>query len=130
MADHNIKVTDLELVILQQIWNLDDNATVNQIIEAWQDDEPPGYTTVLKTLQKMEEKNIVAHRSQGRMYSYYPLVSKQQVTNKRLGTIVDRIFSGDRLSFAQYFLEQEDFDPQELKELKKLINKKEKEAKQ
>ncbi len=129
MSDHRIMVTDLELTILQKIWALDNLATVNDVIEHWSEPTPPGYTTVLKTLQKMEEKDIVGHQSQGRKYAYFANVTKEQVAGKRLTTIVDRVFSGSSLSFAQFFIKSQEFDASELKALKKLIAEKEKETK-
>lgn len=127
MASGPIKVTELELSILQQIWNCENSATVNEILERWTDKPLPGYTTVLKTLQKMEQKKIVGHESAGKRYKYFSKVTKKQLTKNRLGTIISRIFSGDKISFAQHFLQNEDFNAQELKELKKLIQLKEKE---
>ena len=129
MSEDPIKVTDLELAILQQIWAFNNSATVNDILENWHQGDAPGYTTVLKTLQKMEAKGIVDHVAAGKKYAYFATIDKEQVTNKRLGTIVDRIFSGSKLSFAQYFIDSGEFNAEELKELKKLIAKKEKKMK-
>jgi BlaI family penicillinase repressor len=122
------KVTDLELMILQQIWAAEDNSTVNNIIDAWPESKKPGYTTILKTLQKMEAKGVVGHKQEGKKYSYFSKISKDKITKKRLGTIIDRMFSGDKASFAEYFIHSNQFDKDELRELKKLIAKKEKEG--
>ena len=55
MAIENIAVTELELLILQQIWEQGNEATVNLILGNWPKTKRPGYTTILKTLQKMEK---------------------------------------------------------------------------
>ena len=89
----------------------------------------PGYTTILKTLQKMEKKGIVGHSSEGRKYLYFPKISKDKITGKRLGTIIDRVFSGNKLSFAEYFVNSNSFSSSELEELKGIISAKEKESK-
>lgn len=122
MEKDNIMVTELELMILQQIWEQGDRGTVNSIIETWPEVNRPGYTTILKTLQKMEKKEIVGHFTEGKKYVYIPLVSKEKVIKKRLNTIIDRIFSGDRISFAEYFVNSSRFSADELEELKKLIS--------
>jgi BlaI family transcriptional regulator, penicillinase repressor len=129
MDKEKIKVTDLELVILQQIWDLNNLASVNEILNHWPEENVPGYTTILKTLQKMEKKQIVDHQKEGKSYSYFSNISKEQITNRRLNTIINRIFSGNKISFAEHFIDQGSFNSEELKELKKLISKKEKEAK-
>jgi len=123
--ESNIVVTELELQILQQIWEQGDEAAVTAIVENWPEDKRPGYTTILKTLQKMEKKGIVGHRPDGKKYLYFPKVTKEKITRKRLGTIIDRVFSGDKLSFAEYFVRSHSFSPSELEELKKLISARE-----
>lgn len=118
------RITDLELKILQQIWEKKDGTTVSDVIERWPESEKPGYTTILKTLQKMEVKGIVGHQKQGKKYSYYSKVSKENVTRKKLDTIIERMFGGNHLSFAQYFLKSNDLKDKELLELKKIIQQK------
>jgi BlaI family transcriptional regulator, penicillinase repressor len=127
MTIENIAVTELELQILQQIWEQGDRATVNAIVENWPEVKRPGYTTVLKTLQKMEQKGIVGHCPDGKKYLYFPMISKEKITRKRLNSIIDRVFSGNNLSFAEYFVNSSGFSPAELEALKKLISAKEQE---
>jgi BlaI family penicillinase repressor len=129
MRRGNIAVTELELLILQQVWGQKNQATVNSIVDSWPQAKRPGYTTILKTLQKMEQKGIVGHRPAGKKYVYFPRISKERITKKRLGTIIDRIFSGNKISFAEYFVNSSSFSPDELDELKKLISAKERKEK-
>ncbi|MCP4750970.1 MAG: BlaI/MecI/CopY family transcriptional regulator [Proteobacteria bacterium] len=130
MNNDGTKVTELELKILQQIWEKGKAMTVAEIVEKWPDKKKPGYTTVLKTLQKMEKKAIVGHRREGRKYEYFSVVSKEKVTQNRLNSIIDRMFSSSRLSFAEYFVRSNDFTAEELGKLKELIIDKEKEERE
>ena len=120
-------VTDLELTILQQIWEAGSPQTVNQILASWPGKTLPGYTTVLKTLQKMEAKGVVAHQEEGRRYAYSSRVDRSEIAQRRLTTIVDRMFRGNRVSFAQYFIESSELSADELGELKRLIARLQKE---
>lgn len=122
MAIH--KITNLELKILQQIWENNNSTTVSDIIERWIETDKPGYTTILKTLQKMEVKGIVGHRKIGKKYSYFSEVSKEQVTRNKLSTIIERIFGGNKFSFAEYLLKSSDLKESELEDLKKIIQQK------
>ena len=76
------KLTELEEKILKIIWEQDSQATVNQILEQWEDGKKPLYTTVLKTLQIMEQKKLVDHKKDGRAYLYFPLITKKEVSGK------------------------------------------------
>lgn len=129
MKKRATKVTDLELMILQQIWECGGQLTVNEIIENWPERKKPGYTTILKTLQKMETKHVVGHEQIGKKYAYFTKISKEATANRRMDTIINRMFSGSKVSFVQYFINNSEFDPDELEEIKVLITKKEQEEK-
>jgi BlaI family penicillinase repressor len=124
MPQRRVKVTDLELLILQRIWESQKPLTVGAIVETWPGTKKPGYTTVLKTLQKMEAKGVVGHREDGKRYAYFAKTDREDVAESRLEQIIDRMFGGDRVSFVQYFIDSRDFDPDELRELKKLLSRK------
>jgi len=121
------KVTDLELMILQQIWEAGISQTVSQIIETWPEKRKPGYTTVLKTLQKMEAKGIVGHDEDGRRYAYFPTVEHERIAETRLQTIIDRMFGGSKVSFARYFIDSSELSLEELEEVKRLVARRAKE---
>ena len=126
MPDTPPRVTDLELMVLQQIWQAGEPQTVYQIVESWPERSRPGYTTILKTLQKMEGKCLVGHQQDGRRYAYFARVERDAVAGNRLETIIERMFGGNRLSFAQYFIESGELSARELRELKRLVAQAEK----
>jgi predicted transcriptional regulator len=117
------RVTDLELKILQIIWQ-NKHASVADIIENWPETKKPGYTTILKTLQKMEKKEIVGHRREGKKYLYYSHLTMNQVSKHRLDTIIQRIFIGNKISFANFFLDNSELDQGELEEIRRLLEEK------
>ncbi len=124
------RVTELELKVLQHLWASDDGLTVNDIVDSWSEAKKPGYTTVLKTLQNMEKREIVGHRPHGRKYVYFAVISKDVVTKSRLGRIIEGMFGGNKLSFVEHFVKNSDLSGEELQQLKDLITQKEKEEKE
>lgn len=122
------RVTDFELKVLGVIWQRGESATVQEILDAWPDEDPPGYTTILKTLQKLEAKAVVTHRkSSGRAYSYVPQISRDQLTAGRVDELVESLFGGDRLAFMNAFIDETRIDADELARLRALIAEREEE---
>lgn len=115
------KIADLELKILGILWGLKEGGTVRRILQEWPPPAVPGYTTVLKKLQVMEEKGLVRHEPSGKTYTYFPLVSRREVSRGKIGDLITTIFGGDRLGLTAAFLEEAEFTPQELEQVKKLI---------
>jgi len=123
-----MKLSELELRIFKRIWELGGKATIQEVLDGWTEDPRPQYTTILKTLQILEEKKLVGHEKDGRAYRYIPLVSKKEAMQTNLVGIVKNFFGGDKLAFAQTFISDNKFSAAELEELKKILIEKEREA--
>jgi predicted transcriptional regulator len=122
-----MKVTELELKIFRIIWNLGNSATVQEVLDNWEGESRPQYTTVLKVLQILEDKKLVTHKKEGRAYKYIPAVSKSKFLKFNIKDLIKNFFNEDNLAFAQNFISKTKFSPEEIKSLKKLIQEKEKE---
>ena len=83
--------TDRELDIMSVLWRRG-SGTVSEVREALS--PTPGYTTVLKVLQILEEKGAVRHVEEGRAYRYLPVVEPSAAGGPALGRILDKIFHG------------------------------------
>jgi len=123
-----MKLSELELKIFKHIWALGGGATIQEILDSWDENEKPQYTTILKTLQILEEKGTVGHEKSGRAFRYIPQISKEEAMHSNLGSVVKTFFGGNKLAFAQTFISDNKFSSAELQELKKLLSQKEKEA--
>ncbi len=84
-------LTERELDIMSVLWR-NRSGTVSEVREDLADE--PGYTTVLKILQILEEKGAIRHETEGRAYRYYPLVAPEEVGGRALTKILDKIFHG------------------------------------
>ena len=118
-------ITDFELRIMGALWQSEGGVTVQRIIDLLAADgkaERPGYTTVLKALQKLQAKGKVGYeRLNGRAYLYFPLVDRVAATRSRLRELVDNVFAGDKSAFAHAFLSASKPSPEEIAELRSLI---------
>ncbi len=65
----NIKPTQKELEILQILWENPD-ASVRDVFEKMGSEAKNGYTTILKLLQIMLEKGLVARQKSGKLHLY------------------------------------------------------------
>ena len=84
--------------------------------------EPLAYTTVATMLRKMEDRQLVVHRSAGRRFVYEPLVSAEEVTRSMADDLVDRLFSGSLADAMSHLLETREISPSEMARLERLID--------
>ena len=125
--DNKMKIPDLELKILQALWKNSNKASVQQIIDIWNESPVPGYTTILKKLQIMEEKKLVGHEKAGRAFNYLPLVSKDEVSQNKIGNMLTTMFQGNKLDMVGAFFADAELTTEELDKIKEMISKQESE---
>ena len=124
MSQRKYQLGDLQLAIMRVLWR-EGEATVRGVREALADSRPLALTTVATMLTKMEDKGVVAHRTEGRRYVYRPLVSERQVRRSMLRRLTEGLFAGDALALVSHLLREREIPAAELEELKRLIEERE-----
>ncbi|RKH34125.1 BlaI/MecI/CopY family transcriptional regulator [Corallococcus sicarius] len=117
--------TDAELGILRVLWDRG-ASTVREVHETLRDGS--GYTTVLKTMQIMTEKGLVMRDESQRAHVYTARVPRENTQRQLVTDLVDRVFGGSPARLALQALSTKKTSPEELAELRQLLESLEKEA--
>jgi predicted transcriptional regulator len=112
------KPTDAELAILRVLWARGPS-TVRQVAEHM--GRETGYTTVLKLLQIMTEKRLVARDESARTHIYQAAYTQDQTQRQLVTDLLDRVFDGSAAKLVLQALASHKASPEELDEIKKLI---------
>jgi predicted transcriptional regulator len=115
------KPTDGELAILRVLWTRGPS-TVRQIGETL--GREVGYTTVLKLLQIMTEKELVVRDESARTHIYAPAYTEDQTQRQLVTDLMDRAFDGSAAKLVLQALSSTKASPLELAEIKKLLDAK------
>ena len=116
-----INPTERELQALKIIWQLG-RATVREICEAiGERGDRLAYTTVLSLLQVMEQKGLVGHTAQGKVYSYFAKVRREQTFRRLARGFLDTVFDGAMDEYVLHALESQRLSPAEIERLESLI---------
>ncbi len=121
------KPTDTECTILNAVWNRG-KTTVRTVFEDLQDSHDMGYTTVLKFMQIMTEKGILLRDTSVRPQIYRAAEPKQKTQKTLITDLLDRAFSGSPGTLALQALAIRKSSPEELKEIRLLLDKLEKDS--
>ena len=112
---------DLQLAIMRVLWQRRE-AAVAEVHEALLEERGLAPTTIATMLKKMEDKGVVAHRSEGRRYLYHPTISEAQVRRSMVGELTERLFLGDAAALVSHLLSEHEIDADELTELRRLVD--------
>jgi predicted transcriptional regulator len=111
--------TDSELGILRVLWARGPS-TVREVHEALQDGS--GYTTVLKLMQIMTEKGLVVRDESQRAHVYSARATQEKTQRQLVTDLVDRAFGGSPAQLAMQALSSKKTSPEELAELRRLLD--------
>ena len=114
------KPTDSELAILRVLWTRGPS-TVRQVAEVL--NREAGYTTVLKLLQIMTEKELVVRDESERTHVYQAAYTEDQTQKQLVTDLLDRAFDGSAAKLVLQALASNKASPEELDEIRKLLNK-------
>jgi predicted transcriptional regulator len=116
------KPTDTECTILNAIWNRG-KTTVRTVFEDLQESHDMGYTTVLKFMQIMTKKGLLVRDTSVRPQIYRAAEPKHKTQKTLITDLLDRAFSGSPGNLALQALATRKSTPEELKEIRILLDK-------
>lgn len=111
---------DLQLAIMRVLWEFGE-ASSSHVRTALSEERGLALTTIATILHRMEEKGVVAHRSQGRQFIYRALIDEADVREGMVGDLVGRMFCGDSTALVNHLIDAGEIDAQELDELRARI---------
>jgi predicted transcriptional regulator len=107
-----------ELAILQVLWRKGPSS-VRQI---WHElGETSGYTTILKFLQIMLEKDLVGRDESAVSHVYFAAVPEDKTKERLVGGLIDRVFSGSASQLVMKALSAKPISTEELQSIQALL---------
>ena len=119
---HIPKPTQAELAILTVLWKRGPS-TVRHVFEALEEEQGIGYTTVLKFLQIMLKKGLVTRDSSSMAHVYEAAISESDTQQNLVKELINGAFRGSAKNLVLSALAMDASTPEELEEIKKLIDK-------
>ena len=121
MAKQHPRPTESELPILQILWS-EGPSTVREVNSMMniQKESEVGYTTTLKHLQIMADKNLVS-RDTARTHIYKANILEEDTQRNLVKGLVEKVFGGSAMNLVMQALGNHNTSPEELAEIKKLI---------
>ncbi|MEQ9415260.1 MAG: BlaI/MecI/CopY family transcriptional regulator [Cyclobacteriaceae bacterium] len=118
---NNNKPTEKELEILHVLWQKGP-CSVKEVHEKMGGDAQNGYTTILKFLQIMFEKDIVSRQKSGKLHLYKALATKENTKQQMVDKIIDTVFEGSASQLVMSALGNNKSSKEELKAIRKYID--------
>ena len=107
---------------MKVVWELG-KTTVRDVYEALLKRRKIAYTTVMTTMNILEQKKFLKKRQRDRAYVYQAARPKDQVTRAMVREFVDRVFSGSAHPLLVHLVEDRRLSEKDLEEIRRMIRK-------
>ena len=114
------KPTEAELEILHILWQRGP-ATVRQVHDQLADGREVGYTTTLKNMQNMAQKNLLRRDDSQRSHVYAAAIRQEATQRMLLNQFLATTFGGSASRLVMQALGHQKTTPEELQQIKDLI---------
>ena len=120
MSKTNPLPIESELQILQDLWS-EGPSSVREVNSLLNLEREVGYTTTLKHLQLMSEKMLVTRDTSSRTHIYKAKILEADTQRTLVKSLVEKVFGGSAMDLVMQALGNHQTSPQELEEIKRLI---------
>ncbi len=117
-----MQLTNAEEQIMKLLWRLD-KAFIRDLLNEFSDPKPAP-TTLITLLRRMIDKGFVSYRQCGNSREYYPMVKKSDYFSDHINVLIKDFFNNSTAQFASFFTNETNMSPEELKELRDIVDKK------
>jgi len=118
-----IKATESELEILNVLW-AEGSATVREVHEKLALTKDTGYTTTLKLMQNMLEKQLVKRDASSKTHVYVAAVNQGQTQGQLVQRMIDTMFNGSAMKLVMQALGNHKPNKAEVELIKEYLEKK------
>lgn len=121
------RISDAEWSVMKVLWE-ESPRTANEVVAALKASEAWHPKTVKTLLNRLVGKGALGFEREGRMYRYYPLVEEHLCVRAESESFLKRVYGGAVQPMLANILEREDLTPDDIAELRRILDEKEKES--
>ena len=118
-----LAISDAEWLVMRVCWRLG-KATAAEVIAELQHVQDWNHRTIRTLLGRLVEKGALAAQAEGHRNIYRPRVMQQKCVRAESRSFLDRVFGGDAAELLVHFVRDASFTPQQVDELKRLLDQK------
>jgi len=121
MAKRPPTIPDSELDVIKVLWDRG-QGTVREILDTLKSaGRSWSYATVATLLDRLETKGMVASDRDELAFVYRPLVTEQDVRQKRVGNLVEKLYQGEPGLLVLHLLKSHPLEPGQASQVRALL---------
>ena len=114
-------LTELQLAVLDVLWE-EGEASTQDVWSRIAAERPLALTTIATILSRLERKDVLRHRREGRQYVYRAVVTRQEVRRSKIRALTDALFGGDPVELLGHVAESNGVDEEGMRRIRQILD--------
>lgn len=116
------RLPDSELDIMLVLWNNHPPMSRAEIEQIVNEKKALAPTTILSLLTRLEKKNFVAVKKQGKMNLYTPLISQEEYQQTESRNVLEKLYGNSLKNFVTSLYQGKKINDEKIQELENFIS--------
>jgi len=117
------RISEAEWQVMRVLW-AGAPRTANEVVDALAPTTTWKPKTIKTLINRLLKKKALGFEKKGRAYHYYPLVNETECITAESRSFLRRVYGGALQPMLAHFLETEELSPEEIEELKRILDEK------
>ncbi len=118
---------DSELDIMLVLWSNEPPMSRLEIEQIINQKKPLASTTILTLLSRLEKKQFVSVKKEGKVNFYTPLISREEYQQNESKSILEKLYGNSLKKFVAALYQGKQMDQEDIRELSEFLDEIEKE---
>lgn len=123
MADVACKISDAEWLVMKVLWQ-GSPLTAPSVIEQLKSETNWSPKTIQTLIGRLVKKGALGVNKDATLYLYFPLVSQEECMREETKSFLHKVYGGSLHLLLANFVDNENLSPQEIEELRSLLDEK------
>lgn len=116
------RISQAELDVMDVLWDMrGETVLATEVATKLSAHKNWDIRTVKTLLRRLVDKDVIAHKPDGRRYLYYPLLTRSEYAKRATNSLADRLFGGRVAPMVAHMAEGKGLSVQDIAELEALI---------
>lgn len=119
-------ISDAEWQVMRVVWERPSPITASDVVAELSRNTEWSAATIKTMLNRLVKKGALTYEAQGKRYLYRAKVKQAECVRSESRSFLERVFGGAAAPMLNHFVRHADLTPEEVAELKRILEQKEK----
>ena len=121
MKDVVCRISDAEWLVINVVWQ-ESPITATKIVEHLLPETNWSPKTIHTLISRLVKKGALGVNKEASLFRYYPLISKNDCTREETKSFLQKVYGGSLHLLVANFVKNESVSPQEIEDLRRLLD--------